>query len=153
MKKVARKMAVLMGFSMSLVLSLVGTATGGHFTIPSWLISFGISFVISLMIGFLVPVKLISDKLGAALHIKPRTLGDNLFSSLVSDIIYTPIITIIMVVTMLKMAAAHAPAGAVPPVGKVLPGSLLICFLVGYVVICVLQPIFLKICMKGMRPE
>lgn len=152
MRKVALKMAVLMGCTMSFVLSLVGTLMGGHFSVPSWLISFGISLVISLVIGMIVPMKPITDKACSACHISPQSLQGNLLGSLISDLIYTPIITVIMVVTMLKMAAAHAPEGAaVPTVGQVLPGSLIVCFLVGYVVIFVIQPLFLKLCMKGMN--
>ena len=46
MKKIMILMTLLMGFTMSLVLSLAGTLLGGHFTIPSWLLSFGISFLL-----------------------------------------------------------------------------------------------------------
>lgn len=149
MRKIGMCMNFLMGISMSFVLSLVGTLLGGHFTVPSWLISFGISFVISMVIGFIVPIKKLGDMLCNKCSVNPNSFKGNLLSGIVSDIIYTPIITIIMVVTMLGMAAKHAPEGVVPPVGRVLPMSLVVCLLVGYVVIVILQPLFLKALLKN----
>lgn len=149
MRAVGIKMNILMGFSMSVILSLVGTLTGGHFSVPSWLVSFGISLIISLAIGFLVPVKKLGDMACKKCNVEEKSFKGNLVSSVISDLIYTPIITIIMVVIMLNNAAKHAPAGAVPPVGRVLPGSLLICLIVGYIVIVILQPLFLKMLLKN----
>lgn len=151
MRKIGMCMNLLMGVSMSLVLSFVGTMTSGHFAIPMWLMSFGISFVISLVIGFAVPIKKLGDMACTKCKVNPESFKGNLVSSLVSDLIYTPIITIIMVVTMLTNAAKHAPAGSVPPVGRVLPGSLIISLVVGYVVIAILQPLFLKMLIKKNR--
>lgn len=148
MKKVGICMNILMGASMSIILSFVGTMTGGHFSIPSWLISFGISFVISLVIGFLIPIKKLGDALCMKCKVNPNSMKGNFLSAVVSDLIYTPIITIAMVVIMLGNAAKHAPAGAVPPVSKVLPGSLAICLVVGYIVIVIIQPLFLKMLLK-----
>lgn len=149
MRKVGMLMNVLMGFTMSLVLSLVGTLSGGHFTVPGWLMSFGISFVISLVIGFLVPIKLLGDKACGKFKINPMSFKGTLVSACVSDLIYTPLITIIMVVTMLGNATKNAPEGAiVPTVGQVLPGSLILCLVVGYIVIVLVQPLFLKMLIK-----
>lgn len=74
-------------------------------------------------------------------------------SALISDLIYTPIITIIMVTVMVSNAAKHAPAGAVPPVGVVLVPSLIVCLLVGYVVIVLIQPLFIKLLTKNIPKE
>lgn len=149
MRMIGMKMCILMGFTMSVILSLVGTATSGHFTVPSWLISFGISLVISLVIGFVVPVNKLGDMACRKCKAEPRSLKGNLISSLVSNLIYTPIITILMVTVMVGNAAKHAPKGAVPPVTKILPGSLLISLVVGYVVIVIAQPLYLKLLLKN----
>lgn len=148
MRALGMKMSVLMGITMSFVLSLVGTLTGGHFSVPSWIISFGLSLIISLVIGFVVPIKKVGDKVCGAFKINPESGKGNLLSGLISDLIYTPVITIIMVVVMLGNAAKHAPEGAVPPISRVLPGSLLICFVIGYIVIIIVQPLFLKMLLK-----
>lgn len=151
MRKVGILMNVFMGLIMSLVLSFVGTMTSGHFAIMSWGVSFLISFVISLVIGFAVPIKKLGDGACAKCKVNPMSFKGTLLSAVISDIIYTPIITIIMVVVMLKMAVKHAPAGAVPSVGQVLPGSLIICLLVGYVVIVIIQPLLIKLLTKNMH--
>lgn len=151
MKKMMIGMTFLMGFTMSICLSLLGTLTSGHFSVPSFLISFGISFALSLMIGFSVPVKPLGDKICEKWKVNPRSFKGTAVSALVSDLIYSPFITIVMEVVMLKNAAEHAPEGAVPPIGKVLPGSLLLCLAVAYVVIMITQPLFVRLLMRGMK--
>lgn len=152
MKKKGRKISALMGVCMSFVLSLTGTLSGGHFTVPSWLISFVISTVISLIIGFVVPIKLLGDKFCGVCKVNPMSFKGTLASALISNLIYTPLITVIMVTIMVGNAAKHAPAGMAPTVGQVLPGSLLICLIVGYIAIVILQPIIIKKVM-GPVPE
>ena len=61
MKNPAVKMSLLMGITMSFVLSLIGNLSSGMFTVPGFLKSFCISFLISLIIGFIIPIKKISD--------------------------------------------------------------------------------------------
>lgn len=151
MRIIGLKMSFLMGFTMSLILSLVGTLMGGHFSVPSWLISFGISLVISLVIGLLVPIKKVGDAFCRKCKVVPESGKGNLVSGLVSDLIYTPIITVIMVVVMLKLAEMNAPAGEVPSVMQVLPMSLLVCFVVGYIAIILTQPLFLKLLLKNRK--
>lgn len=151
MRTIGIKMNILMGITMSFVLSLVGTLMGGHFTVISWLLSFAISLLISLAIGFIIPIKKVSDSACNKFKVVPESMKGNLVSACVSDLIYTPIITIIMVVVMLNNAAKHAPQGMVPPVSKVLPGSLLVCFVVGYIVIFIIQPLFLKMLLKNKK--
>lgn len=151
MRKIGMMMTFMMGFTMSLVLSLTGTLSGGHFTVPSWLVSFGISFVISLIIGFIVPIKRVGDAVCNKVNVVPESFKGNLVSAFISDLIYTPIITIIMVVIMVGNAAKHAPEGQAPSIGQVLPGSLILCFVVGYIVIAIIQPVFLKMLMKNIK--
>ena len=62
-KNPAVKMSLLMGTTMSFVLSLIGNLSSGMFTVPGFLKSFCISFLISLIIGFIIPIKKISDAL------------------------------------------------------------------------------------------
>lgn len=155
-RKINLSMNMLMGFTMSIILSFVGTVTSRHFSFGGWFMSFGISFLISLVIGFFIPIKPLGDKACGLLKTKPESFKGNLISAMVSNLIYTPLITVIMVVTMLNNAAKNAPEGAdIPTVGQVLPGSLLICFIVGYIVIVIAMPIFIKLVLglinKGAR--
>lgn len=154
MKKIMMMMSILMGFSMSLVLSLLGVAGSGHFSVPSWMVSFGISFLISLLIGFAVPVKKVCDAACNKCGIIPESFKGNLMSSVVSDLIYTPVITIAMVVMMVggaakKAIAAGAPADRIPSVAHALVPSLIMSLVVGYFVILILQPLFLKLLLKN----
>lgn len=156
MKKVMIGMNLLMGLTMSFVLSLVGTAMGmkDKFNVTSWLMSFGISFVISLIIGFAVPVKKAGDAFCAKCNANPQSMKGNLLSSLISNVIYTPMITIIMVVVMLTNAAKHAAVGEVPPIPVVIIPSLIVSLLVGQVVIMISTPLYLKLLTKNMqKPE
>lgn len=158
MPKIARLMNLLMGFSMSLILSLVGTLLGGHFTVVSWLISFGISFIISLIIGFIVPIKLVCDKACSGVKINPQSFGGNLFSSFISDLIYTPIITVAMVSIMVTIAKKQLALQGIthggPSIPQVLIPSLIVCLIVGFIVIALLQPLFIKLLTKNMKkPE
>ena len=142
MKKIGRQMSLMMGVSMSLALSLVGNLMGGHFTVKGWLISFVVSTVISLVIGLIVPMKKLGDAADRKLGAQPRTMKARCIESLVSDLIYTPIMTIIMVAMAHRQATSHG--GKVPPFIVMLLPSLAVCLVVGYALIFVLMPTFMK---------
>ena len=149
MKKIARKMSLLMGFTLSLFLSLTGLLHAGKFTLVSWLINFLISFAISLIIGFSVPLKKLSDGFCRLLHLKPRTFLALCAESFVSDLLYTPIITLAMVFFAWFIATRH---GAHIPFLPMFLSSLLVCFIVGYVLIMICMPLYLKLLTKNVRP-
>ncbi len=143
-KKIGRRMSILMGITLSFCLSLLGNLTSGHFTLSGFLISFAASTLISLIIGFLVPIKKVGDGICNALHLKPRSLPAHCAESFLSDLIYTPVITLAMVALAWKMAAAH---GAQMPFLPVFLHSLLLSMIVGYVLIFILMPVYLRLLM------
>ena len=147
MRKIGIQMSILMGVSLSFCLSLVGSLSSGHFTMPTFLLSFAVSTIISLIIGLLVPMKKVNDSLDAKLGLQPRKLSTHLFESLISDLIYTPIITLAMVFLNWKIATAH---GAQIPFLPMFVKSLILSMLVGYLLIFVLMPLFLKLVMRNM---
>ncbi|MBR4463853.1 MAG: hypothetical protein IKS40_04515 [Treponema sp.] len=149
MKKIGRRMSILMGVSLSFCLSLLGNLTSGHFTLPGFLISFAVSTLISLIIGFLVPMKKVGDGLANALHLKPRSLPAHCAESFVSDLIYTPVITLAMVALAWKMATSH---GAQMPFLPMFLHSLVLSMIVGYVLIFILMPVFFKLTTRGQPP-
>lgn len=149
MRKIGLFMNILMGFTMSLVLSLVGTLVGGHFTVPSWLLSFGASIILSLIIGFIIPIKPLSDGLSHAFHIKDRSFGKRLFDSFISDVLYTPALS----ASMVFLAWSHIPAEHRPPYIALYTPSLIVTFIVGLIVIFIVQPLFLKMLLKKFPPE
>lgn len=158
MKKIMVMMTILMGFTMSLVLSLVGTLVGGHFSVQSWLLSFGISFILSLIIGFIVPVKKLGDKFCGKCNTIPESPKGNFLSALISNLIYTPFLTIVMTCTMVGIATKQIPdmAKRISIMVRSCIPSLIICLIVGYFVIVIVQPLFIKLLIGkrgGPRPD
>jgi len=159
MKKIGIQMSIYMGFTMSAILSIVGTtfgqatsAAGIQFPgiIISIIASFIASLIISLIIGFVVPMKKVGDGICAALKTSTNSFLGKAMSALASDLIYTPVITFAMVALARFMvgkqnpeALAHMP----PYIIMVLP-SLALCLVVGWVIIFFIQPIYLKKILK-----
>jgi len=155
MKKISMEMSVLMGVTLSFFLSLAGNLSSGHFTLIGFLSSFIVSLIISLIIGFLVPLKKITDSLVEKLHLEPYKLGKHLFEAFISDLIYTPVITLCMVTLAYMMTARHAPAGQVPPFGAMLGKSMILSMAVGYLLIFIFTPLYMKLVFKhnGITPS
>ena len=155
MRKVGMTMSIFMGVTMSFFLSLTGTLTSGHFTVPSWLISFVISTVISLVIGLVIPMKKVNDKVVGALKLPPFSFAGRCLESFVSDLIYTPLMTFCMVFMAYKQAIAHGAPAESLNLGRMFLPSFLICFVVGFILIIIFMPIFLKLSMKmhGLDPS
>ena len=155
MKKVGITMSAFMGIAMSFFLSLTGTITSGHFTVPFWLISFVISGVISMIIGIIIPMKKVNDKLVGAFKLPPFSFAGRCLESFVSDLIYTPLMTFCMVFFAYKSAIAHGAPAESLDLGRMFLSSFFICFVVGFVLIIILMPIFLKTAMKmhGIDPS
>ena len=68
-----------------------------------------------------------------------------LFESLISDLIYTPIITLIMITLAHHNATSH---GAQIPYVPMLLKGMLLSLAVGYVLIFLFMPLFMKLVMK-----
>ncbi len=145
MKKIGLQMNILMAVTLSFCLSLLGNLTSGHFTWRGFLMSFGISTIISLIIGFLVPMKKVEDGLVRKCGLEERSLPARLLSTLVSDLIYTPILTFSMVFMAYKQATAH---GSKMPFLPSFIKSLILSLIVAYIIIFIVTPLFLKFVMK-----
>ena len=148
MKKIGRQMAIRMGLLMSFCLALTGTLSSGHFTPIGFLLSFVVSAIISICIGFIVPIGKVTTGACVKAGLKPGTLPGRLFESLISNLIYTPLMTFIMVFLAYTMAMKQSGGMAqLSFIGMFLP-SLLLCFVVGYILIFIFQPLFMKQLMK-----
>ena len=148
MKTISRKMSIYMGVVMSLTLSLVGSISSGHFTIKGYIISFIISTVISIMIGFVIPISEICAGVCRNHDIERHSLKGRLIESLISDVVYTPLLTLLMVVFNIAMVVKNSGGNAQIPFLPMFLHSLLICFPVGYVLIFIMQPVLLKYVLK-----
>ena len=147
-KKIGRGMSIRMALLMSFFLSLVGTLTSGHFTVVGFLLSFVVSTIISLLIGLIVPMGKVTEGACRKVGLKPRTIGNRLLSSLISDLIYTPLMTFCMVFMAYKMAMIQSHGMAQLNFLKMFLPSLAITFVVGYVLIFIFTPIFMGQLMK-----
>lgn len=141
-KKIGIWMSILMGVTMSFGLSLSGTLLSGHFTVQGFLLSFLSSTLISLLIGFIVPMKRIGDAAVKKAGISPRSLGAHLLTSLISNIIYTPFITLAMTFNAYMSAKMQ---GAQIPFLPMYLRSFVISFIIAYVLLLVFTPIFMKL--------
>lgn len=104
MKKIGLIMSVCMGLIMSFSLSLTGNLMSGRFAVPTFLLSFVCSFSLSLLIGLCIPMKPLCDKVCRKFNAPPQTIKARILSALVSSLIYTPLLTTVMVFMNTTMA-------------------------------------------------
>ncbi|SEG02008.1 hypothetical protein SAMN04487934_106143 [Eubacterium ruminantium] len=153
MKKIGLEMNICMSIVMSVFLSLAGMLSSGHFAIPGYLISLAVSIVISLIIGFLVPMGKVNMSLERKMNLRPGSMKARCIESLISDFIYTPIMTICMVslayMKIKKESHGHADVPFVPMFLK----SLAICLVVGYLLIFIFQPLIMNMLFKKHNVE
>lgn len=150
MKKVGIIMSLLMGVTMSFCLSLTGIlSSGAKFDLKQFLISFGASTVISILIGIIVPMRKIEDGAVKAMKLKERSIPASLVSAFISDLIYTPIITLAMIALVRKMVMYESHGHAkLPPFGEMFGESLIISFIVAFFIILIITPIYMKLSFK-----
>ena len=147
-KKTDLRMSLLMGASMSLILSRVGLLSAGRFTVGDFLKSFIISFPISLVLGLIIPGKKICDALIAKCNLVRESVSARMLEAFVMDLIYSPVMTFVMVYLAYRRAVSH---GARIPFGPMLLKSELISFAVGFVLNYVMTPVFVRLVMRGNR--
>ena len=143
------KMNIAMGVALSFVLSLQGNLLSGHFTVPGWLISFGVSLIISFIICLIIPMKKVNDTVIQKSGMDPNGLPCKFLLALVSDCIFTPIMTFVMVFIAYKGAVK---GGAQVPFIPMFLKSLLFSMITAYICIFILQPVFIKMFMPKDAP-
>ena len=148
MRKINRSMSIKMGITMSFFMSLIGMSTSGHFTIPGFVVSFVISSIISLVIGFLIPMGRLSAMACKALKFQRGSLPARIVETVVSDLVYTPVMTLAMVGLAYNMAMKQSGGMADLNFARMFFPSLIICFLAGLVIIFIIQPVYFKQTMK-----
>lgn len=147
MKRIGKAMAILMSLTMSLFLSFVGTFTSGNFTLPGFLLSFLVSTVISLLVGLVIPIRPLSDKIAEKCRLQPKTFGRRCMDALVSDLIYTPILTLLMIGLAYFMAAKHGAPIPVPFILMFLKGFG-ISLVVGFILAYIFMPLYLNMLIR-----
>ena len=145
MKKVGQEMSVFMGLCMSFVLTAVGLITSGHFTLIDFLLNFVISFLLALILGLAIPVRSIVEVTVRKLGLDHEGFRARLLDALITSLIYSPIMTFLMVYIAYRTAVAH---GARITLGPMLMKAELICLPVAFVLGFILSPIILKFVLK-----
>lgn len=148
MKKIGIRMGILMGVSISLVLSLTGNITSGHFTLMGFLSSFLVSLIVSIVIGLILPMRKVNLAVDRKFGLQEGTLSARAVESLMSDLIYTPVITFLMVTLAWFTASRH---GQAPPYVPMLLRSMITSLVVAYLLIFLVTPYFMKLAMKGIE--
>ena len=144
-KKIEKTMGLLMGVSLSFLLTLTGTLSSGSFTLPAFLSGFLVSFAVSTLLTRVLPVQKISSSLAERLKLRKGTVPRRLLEALVSDLLLSPFMTLVMVWLAWRQAAAH---GARIPFGPMLLKSEILSFLVAFAAIFLLTPLFLKFALQ-----
>lgn len=155
MRRVSRGMSIRMGVVMSFFLSITGHLLSGHFSWRGFAVSFVVSTILSILIGIVVPIEKISEAFFRDRDIPRNSIQARIMQALVADVIYTPIMTVVMVFiaysNIMRRSGGNAPVGFV----QMLLPSLIVCFLVGFVLAFIFQPLFMKILFEkyGINPE
>ena len=149
MKKLGQKISLLMALSMSCVLTLVGLLSAGKFSVQGFLSGFAVSFIVSMIIGLIIPMKKVSDAVTGRVNRLPGTLKARLLEALGSDVLYSPLMTFIMVYIAWRQATAH---GAMIPLGPMLLKSEIISFIAAFNLSFFLTPVFMNMLMRKNRP-
>ena len=149
MKKAGQKMSLMMGLSMSFILSMTGLLSSGQFTLRSFLMNFILSFAVSMILGIFIPMRKISDSLVGRFGLQRGTLKTRLFETLVSDLMYTPVMTFVMVFLAWSNATSH---GAKIPFLPMILRSEIVSLIVAYFLIFLLTPVFMKIAFGSAVP-
>ncbi len=144
MKKISREIGIRMGIIMSFFLSLTGTMVSGHFSIPQFLLHLVVSTIISVLIAIIIPIGRIAAAACAALKLRRGSLPEKLLTTFIYDLLYTPLMTTIMIFIAYKMAMWQSHGMAQLNFVEMLIAPLIICVIMGFALIFVFQPAFMK---------
>ena len=141
MKTVGRLVSIFMGLSITLVMSILGPLKSGHITAPAVLVSFLCGSILSTAIALLVPIKKISDSACGKIHVNPEGFVGRIISSLIGDVVFTPLMTFAMVFMNYKRAKMVDPNLVF---GKMFIGNFIFSFIIAFFLVLIFIPLFIK---------
>ncbi len=167
-KKIGRYIGIRVGIAMSITMSLVGSLLGAITAVkssgapfiaaflPSLLASIIITTMIAIGLTFIIPMKKIND--GVEKATKTKGFALHFLQSFVSDLIYTPIIGIVM--AFFTTAVFVIPKSPDLSMNMLIPVALgnfaksfLPEFMIALVVVIVIEPIIQKAAFKKFIPN
>ena len=131
------EISLLVGATLSFILSLVGNLLSRQFEVRGWLISALVGLVITVAVGMIVPMVRISMLVHKKFEKSPFVA--HCIESLISDLIYTPVICYLMVLLAWFRSGRHFNFALN------YFRSLSVTFVVGYVLIFFLVPLYKKL--------
>ena len=146
MKRVGLVISIFMCATLSLCLPIIGVIQSGSFSLPMYLLNFVIGFLVSFLISMMLPTIRINMALERKFGLKCNKLKARLLETFLSDLIYTPLITIFM--TSIAWYNLKKMGAETPPYIPMILSSLAISFVVAYIIIFFALPLYLKIAMK-----
>ena len=146
LKKVGNVVSFCICLTLSFILPLIGVVQSGSFKAGVYLLNLVISFTLSYSISLLVPLLKINMMLEKKLKLRTGCLKARLLETLVSDLIYTPLITTVM--TSFAWYNIKTAGDGAPPFIPMLLTSVAISFTVAYIVIFFTAPIYVILGMK-----
>ena len=147
-RKMMFKMSILMGATMSFALTAIGLLSAGRFTVPGFMINFLISFCISMFLGLVLPVGRMKAWAAKKASCPPGSLKARVVDALVTALIYSPLMTFVMVSLAHRQAISH---GADVPFWPMLMRSEFISIICAFLLGLATAPVYAKILFKDKR--
>ena len=149
-EEVFRKVGMIMSVLMSLTLTVVGLLSAGHFTIPGFLISFVVGLVISFLIRKHISISNILADFYKKSKIKPNSLKGNIIEAIIIDLLHSPLICTINICFAYFNATSHGARISFLPMWS---KALLMSILCSFIMTLIMKPIVIKLVMKDDNDE
>ncbi|MBP5280236.1 MAG: hypothetical protein J6Z03_07105 [Erysipelotrichaceae bacterium] len=149
-KEFSRRMSICMGIIMSLCLSTAGLLTARAFSLPSLLLNLVISYAIVRGIDHFIDIGALAVDVPNKMDVDPNSLQGRFLRALITDVIYTPLMTIVMVSIGYYRATSH---GAQIPYVPMLMKSMLLTFTLSFLICFFIMPVVEKLILKGLEDK
>ena len=144
-RKISIVLSVCISITFSAIVSLVGVYMGtrgnGHFSVRGWLVSFSTGTIVTLAIGLVIPIMRVARAASRGLKLKEKSIPAIIVEALIQDVIFTPVITFLMVF----IARQNAIANGAPPsdvrLGRMFMNSFPACFATGFAFLLIFAPL------------
>lgn len=145
MQKSESIMNITLGAVLSLALSFLGSIRGGNFSVAGWLLTCLVSFIISQLIGLLIPYKWLIEDVCQKIKVKKESFKGIIVSALIIDLTYTPVLSGSMCYVMTFITLKLVPFLEGPPLIVKMISSVSLSFIVAFIIITLMLPLIYKL--------
>lgn len=152
-KRFGRTVTLIMSLIMGIIMAFAAIVVNKlPFSLPVLFRSILCSFLVALVLGLLIPLKPLGDKLASAFSLRERTLPFELVSNLVPSLVINTFNTVIMSgINILPNASIPEPARVQVWIGAIL-SSMGIMFIVSYIASFIAQKFAVRAAMQICPP-